>query len=86
VRLHYHEEGGVTEFYHTFTPKKLRGQNLAAMVSQAAFEYALSQGLKIRPTCSYLIDTFLPRHKEFQSSNLLMPETKEITNTLPVNT
>jgi len=72
VRLQYKEENGVTEFYHTFTPPKLRGQNLASIVSKAAFLHALSSNMRLKVTCSYLTDTFLPRNRELDLKNILV--------------
>lgn len=33
---------------------------------QAAFEWAQAQKVKVIPSCTYLSDTFLPRHPQFR--------------------
>lgn len=55
----------VLDLQHTFVPSSFRGQGVAARLCVAAFEYAKDKGLLVQPTCSYVSDTFLPRHPEW---------------------
>ena len=52
------------DLYSTFTPHKLRGKGLAAVVVKAAFEYARANKLKVIPTCSY-VRWFSNQHKGY---------------------
>jgi len=63
--LDYAIDGKKMNIFHTFTDPELRGQGLAEKLTQAAFEYAKKNGLRVVPICSYVKDTFLPRHKEW---------------------
>ena len=63
--LDYTIDGKKMAIFHTFTDPELRGQGLAEKLTQAAFEYAKKNGLRVVPTCSYVKDTFLPKHKEW---------------------
>eukprot|EP00002_Diphylleia_rotans_P000758 TRINITY_DN1039_c0_g1_i1.p1 TRINITY_DN1039_c0_g1~~TRINITY_DN1039_c0_g1_i1.p1 ORF type:complete len:108 (+),score=17.72 TRINITY_DN1039_c0_g1_i1:68-391(+) len=47
---------GVYDFYQTVTPKEQRGKGLAAIVVQAAFEYAREKNWTTVHSCSYVRD------------------------------
>jgi len=51
--LVYERRGDLLDLQHTFTPPALRGREIAARLTEAAFAYARAQGLRIVPTCSY---------------------------------
>jgi predicted GNAT family acetyltransferase len=53
AHLTYELHAGVLEVISTFTPPALRGQGLAARLTEAAIAFARQEGLRIRPTCSY---------------------------------
>lgn len=63
--LDYTITGNKMDLFHTFTDPELRGQGLAEQLTQAAFEYAKKNGLRIIPTCEYVKDTFLKKHPEW---------------------
>ncbi|MDZ7871311.1 MAG: GNAT family N-acetyltransferase [Rheinheimera sp.] len=42
------------DFYHTFVPPELRGQGIAALLTQAALAWARQQQLQIHASCSYV--------------------------------
>ncbi|MCX6816155.1 MAG: GNAT family N-acetyltransferase [Candidatus Aenigmarchaeota archaeon] len=63
--LDYVIDGDRMDIFHTFTAEELRGLNLAEKLTQAAFEFAKKNNLKVVPTCPYVKDTFLKKHKEF---------------------
>ncbi|WP_080905786.1 GNAT family N-acetyltransferase [Parabacteroides sp. Marseille-P3160] len=50
---------------HTFVPNFLEGQGIASALVKAAYDYALTNGLKPKATCSYAV-TWLQRHPEYQ--------------------
>jgi predicted GNAT family acetyltransferase len=49
----YERRGDVLDIQHTWTPPPLRGRELAARLTEAAFLYAREHGLRILPTCPY---------------------------------
>lgn len=65
--LDYTINGKEMDIFHTFTDPDLRGQGLAEQLTQAAFEHAKKNGLKIIPTCEYVRDAFLKKHPEWNS-------------------
>jgi len=56
---------GVMWLVHTETPPALRGHGLAAHVVRAALDHARTNGLRVRPACSY-VRAYLRRHPEAQ--------------------
>ena len=64
--LDYHLDGDVLDIEHTWTPPALRGRNLAAALTEAAFAHAQAHGLRVRPTCSYT-RRYLVRHPELRA-------------------
>lgn len=50
---------------HTFVPKPLEGQGLAAALVKDAYDYALANNLKPVATCSYAV-AWLERHPEYK--------------------
>jgi predicted GNAT family acetyltransferase len=52
-------------FYHTYVPEALRGQGHAMDIIREGLDWAISQNLKIIPTCS-AVRTFILRHPEYQ--------------------
>jgi len=49
----YERRGDVLDIQHTWTPPPLRGRELAARLTEAAFAYAREHGLRVVPTCPY---------------------------------
>ena len=49
----YERQGDVMDIVHTWTPPPLRGQDVAAQITDAAFAYARANGLRVLPTCPY---------------------------------
>lgn len=66
VYVSYSLRDGVLDLRHTYTPPELRGRGLASKVVQAAFEYARENGLKVKPTCTY-VQAYVGRHGEYES-------------------
>lgn len=65
--LDYTVKGGRMDLFHTFTDIELRGQGIAEKLAQAAFEFAKKNNLRVVPTCDYVRDYFLKKHREWDS-------------------
>ena len=61
----YRRMGDVLVLHHTEVPEALAGQGVAAALVQAALAWARAEGLKVRPTCSY-VAAYMRRHPETQ--------------------
>lgn len=55
---------GVMDLYHTESPAALAGRGVASRLIRTALISARAQGLKVRPTCSF-VAAYLKRHPEF---------------------
>lgn len=62
--LDYDLQDGVMTITHTGVPSRVGGRGVAAAMTTRAFEWAKSQGLRIRPACSYAA-VFAKRHPEY---------------------
>ena len=60
----YHREGDLLDLTHTAVPASRRNQGWAEKVVEAAFLYAQKEGLKIRPSCSYISSTFIKKRTD----------------------
>ena len=65
--LMYAKQGKELDLYHTYVPEVFRGRGIAERLCKTAFEYAKQQGLIVIPSCSYISDTYLKRHPEYES-------------------
>jgi len=63
AELVYERRGDVLDVQHTFTPPALRGRDIAARLTEAAFEYARAHALRVVPTCPYT-RRWVARHPE----------------------
>ncbi len=61
----YIRQGDVLVLHHTEVPPALQGLGLAALLVQAALDWARANGLRVRPTCSY-VASYMKRHPETQ--------------------
>ncbi|NDY89575.1 GNAT family N-acetyltransferase [Ideonella livida] len=61
----YRLEGAVMALTHTGVPRALEGRGIAAQLMTAALDHARTQGLKVRPVCSYAV-VYMRRHPETQ--------------------
>jgi predicted GNAT family acetyltransferase len=59
----YRLGGGVMDIVHTGVPPRSEGRGIAARLVQAALAHARAQGLKVRPTCSY-VAAYMRRHAD----------------------
>lgn len=62
VDYHLHDE--VMTIVHTYVPKALNGQGIAAALTEAALRTARNNQWRVRAICSYTA-TYLRRHPEF---------------------
>ena len=61
----YRLQGGVMNIVHTEVPPPSEGRGIAAALVRAALAHARAQGLRVRPSCSY-VRTYMRRHPETQ--------------------
>ena len=61
----YRRMGDVLVLHHTEVPRALQGQGLAGELVQATLDWARAQGLRVRPTCSY-VAAYMRRHADTQ--------------------
>jgi hypothetical protein len=59
----YRRQGGELWLTHTEVPPAWQGRGLAGQVVQAALDWARTEGLKVRPLCSY-VAAYMRRHAE----------------------
>lgn len=62
--VEYTLHDGNLDIEHTFVPKQLEGQGMAASLVKTAYDYALASNLKPLATCSYAV-AWLNRHPEY---------------------
>jgi predicted GNAT family acetyltransferase len=60
----YRIADGVMDLYHTESPPALAGRGVGSKLIRTALISARAQGLKVRPTCSF-VAAYLKRHPEF---------------------
>lgn len=65
AELLYEVSDNVMSIYHTFVPETERGKGIAETITMAAFKYAIKNGFKIKPDCTYARH-FLVAHKEME--------------------
>jgi uncharacterized protein len=54
---------GVMHIVHTEVPPRAKGRGIAAALVHAALGHARAQGLRVRPSCSY-VRAYMRRHPE----------------------
>ena len=59
------EKGGVIDAYHTFVPPSGRGCGLAGKLCVAIFDFAKTEKLKVKPSCSYISGHFLVKNPDY---------------------
>ena len=72
----------VLDLYHTEVPPAGRGKGIAGQLLAGVFRHAQEVGVAVRPSCSYVRDTWLPRHSEYNAmceSELMAPACVERT-------
>lgn len=66
----YRFDGPVLVVHHTEVPWQLQGQGVAAELVRTVLAWARSEGLRVRPSCSY-VASYMRRHPE--THDLLEP-------------
>lgn len=61
----YTRQGNTLVMPHTVVPPELGGRGIAAALVAATLDWARSEGLRVRPTCSY-VAAYMKRHTETQ--------------------
>lgn len=61
--LAYRLDGGVIDLQHTVVLPSHRGQGLAGLLAERAFEDARAQGLRVIPSCPFIAG-WVPDHPE----------------------
>jgi uncharacterized protein len=61
----YRRYGSTLELPHTVVPASLQGHGIAALLVQAALDWARAEGLKVLPSCSY-VASYIRRHPREQ--------------------
>lgn len=61
----YRLDGDVMDLTHTRVPIAHEGRGIAAALVRATLDWARSQGLRVRPRCSY-VAAYMRRHPETQ--------------------
>jgi uncharacterized protein len=59
----YRRIGDVLVLHHTEVPWQLQGQGVAGLLVQGALDWVREQGLRVRPTCSY-VAAWMRRHPD----------------------
>ena len=67
AKLVYEIKNGVLDIKKVFVPKEKRGKGLAKKLTKKCFEYAKENKLKVKLTCSYVKNKFMPEHKNYQN-------------------
>jgi predicted GNAT family acetyltransferase len=66
AELNYRDVDAKTlDYYRTFVPSTMRGGGIASKLAQRALDYAQERGLKIVPTCPFIV-TYIERHPEYR--------------------
>ncbi len=61
----YQRQGDTLVLHHTEVPAALQGRGVAAALVAATLAWARHEGLRVRPTCSY-VASYMRRHRETQ--------------------
>ena len=64
AEITFPEAGGIAYIDHTFVDGALRGQGVAGRLVEAAVRQIRSEGLRVRPTCSYAARWFSEHPEE----------------------
>lgn len=59
----YRRSPGVVDMNHTGVPRVLEGRGIAAALVREALAWAAAEGLKVRPSCSY-VRVYMQRHPQ----------------------
>jgi len=63
--LEYSLDGTIMTIRHTWVPKALGGQGIAAQLTRCALETAEQQQWQVVPACSYA-ERYIEKHQQYQ--------------------
>jgi predicted GNAT family acetyltransferase len=64
AELDYHLRDSVMSFTHTGAPQALEGCGIGSLIVCTGLVYALEQGYKVVPICSF-VEAYIQRHEEY---------------------
>ena len=64
--LNYTLRENVMTFTHTEVPSSLNGRGIGTALVKAGIDFAIEQGLRVIPQCSFVAD-FISTHPQYQS-------------------
>jgi predicted GNAT family acetyltransferase len=56
-------DGTVFDFFHTEVTERFEGQGIGGQLAAGVVEFARNEGIKIRPTCSFL-RSYVDKHED----------------------
>ena len=62
AKIEFEIQDGVLDILHTVTPPAARGKGVAGLLADAAFAYAREHKYAVRPSCTYISGTWLPKN------------------------
>jgi predicted GNAT family acetyltransferase len=68
--IDYRREDGVVHLTHVGVPRPVENRGIAAVLTQAAFDWVRAEGLQVVPLCPYVV-AWIKRHRDYRS--LLRP-------------
>ena len=66
ARLIYRITDGSLDILSTFVPDEMRGMGIAGKLTKDAYDFAKSENLKCKATCSFAV-RWLEKHPEYMS-------------------
>ena len=60
----------IMDIQHVYVPKEFRHHGVAEGLVRKALSVAIENGWKVRPTCSYVRDTFFGRYPELKEQHV----------------
>lgn len=67
AHVSYRIEDGELDIRHTIVPEEIGGRGIASELVKAAYDYAISEGLRPVATCRFAV-IWLDRHPEYKGS------------------
>jgi uncharacterized protein len=69
AELDYQLNDDTVIMYHTSVPPAYQGLGIAAIITKYALDWAMANGYRINPTCSY-VRTFTQRNPEYLQNTI----------------
>lgn len=65
LKYHVCADEKILDYYHTYVPPALRGQNIGQKIVKFALDYAKENHLTVIPTCPF-IRQYIEQHPEYK--------------------